>query len=935
MYELEVENLKRFSGYIAQIIRPSNMRGFMSLYLDPGEMERILSEERSSVTCAAKMLLEKMWTLQEQGWFRSFLDHLLAGEYTGLHKAIEEWNFEKIEQMTPHKKLLERIEASFTNQIKPVEILTYMTECFTPRECEEIRATDEQKGHIAASEKLTECLKRSDKSNWFKLLILALQRCNYDTALQLLDPETDGNKAVQEIDMSEEVRTLSFQYKEESDVNSLVKSANHIIHAKNEAEVLDAELGPSKTKGQKILRNYQRELAEPAFDGKNTIVCAPTGCGKTLVALAICEDHLKTRREKNAKIVFLATKVEVFAQQLKEFSDYFSSTDDDVRIRGICGDMDEKTPMKVIAENNDIIVLTPQILLNALNKGELPSLSIFTLLIFDECHNTTGKHPYNMLMASYLDSKLNERGEPLPQIVGLTASVGIGTFKNQQEAENNICQLCANLDVTVISTVEQNKEELMSFVHIPEKDFYAVEKRPNDPFVSIIKDIMSTIESHARRTYDIESLSNIPHNEQGTQKYEQWIVDVQKKCCVLQMDDKEEESRVCRALFNYTEHLRKYNDALIINEDARTKDALNYLDSFFQQVRQAGFDETEQKLTAYFDAQHKHLNDLSQRMDGENPKLKRLIYILNELYRLNDKTRTLLFVKTRALAEALKNWIEETESLKYLKPSILIGRKTDTKGFGMTPTSKKGVLESFKSSDHSNILIATSVADEGIDIPQCNLVLMYEYIGNVVKMVQVRGRGRAEGSKCIFVSSKTEWVEKEKLNMHQEKIVDEAVANLQQSKDLMLTKIAVFQKEDKAKRDYIKSIPVRPRDEDRYRLVCSKCKQFACFSDDLRLLEESHHIVLDRRFFERCQTKPHGKPISFLGITKKMKVFCGLCRHDWGLTATYMNIDDLPLIKVKSFVLENCATKQQYKCTKWTEVPFSIKTFDIAEIESL
>ncbi|KPP71746.1 hypothetical protein Z043_109311, partial [Scleropages formosus] len=153
-------------------------------------MERILSEERSSVTCAAKMLLEKMWTLQEQGWFQSFLDHLLAGEYTGLHKAIEEWNFEKIEQMTPHKKLLERIEASFTNQIKPVEILTYMTECFTPRECEEIRATDEQKGHIAASEKLTECLKRSDKSNWFKLLILALQRCNYDTALQLLDPET-------------------------------------------------------------------------------------------------------------------------------------------------------------------------------------------------------------------------------------------------------------------------------------------------------------------------------------------------------------------------------------------------------------------------------------------------------------------------------------------------------------------------------------------------------------------------------------------------------------------------------------------------------------------------------------------------------------------------------------------------------------------------
>ncbi len=58
---------------------------------------------------------------------------------------------------------------------------------------------------------------------------------------------------------------------------------------------------------------------------------------------------------------------------------------------------------------------------------------------------------------------------------------------------------------------------------------------------------------------------------------------------------------------------------------------------------------------------------------------------------------------------------------------------------GMTLNNKKGILESFKSSDQSKMLIATSVADEGIDIPQCNLVLMYEYVGNVVKMVQVRG----------------------------------------------------------------------------------------------------------------------------------------------------------------------------------------------------
>lgn len=58
---------------------------------------------------------------------------------------------------------------------------------------------------------------------------------------------------------------------------------------------------------------------------------------------------------------------------------------------------------------------------------------------------------------------------------------------------------------------------------------------------------------------------------------------------------------------------------------------------------------------------------------------------------------------------------------------------------GMTLPGQKSVLESFRKDGESKILIATSVADEGIDIASCNLVLLYEYTGNVIKMIQVRG----------------------------------------------------------------------------------------------------------------------------------------------------------------------------------------------------
>ncbi|KAJ8269635.1 hypothetical protein COCON_G00122420 [Conger conger] len=943
MYEEEKEQLKRVKDYIVQILRPSYIKGFMSAYLETEIMERILSEENTSVTSAAEMLFQSILNLEERGWFQAFLDELQEKRYTGLCEAIKEWDFQKLEQMRAHKALLRHIEASFTKQIKPMEIVRYMSECIFTKDREEITAITEQKGQIAGAEKLTECLKRSDKPNWFKLLKLALEHYEFTNALRLLDPNTghegyqNTGKEVEDGEANDETTTFRIEYREEACANDLVGSVNQMNLTENQDGVAGASAWaePCKISGERKLRAYQRELAIPVFDGKNTIVCAPTGSGKTIVALAICEHHLETKANASPKIVFMATKVDVYEQQYKLFKDHFNSINQEVRITGLCGDMGEQIiSMDIIAENNDIIILTPQILVNALTQKDLPSLSVFTLLIFDECHNATGKHPYKILMNSYLDTKLSERNEPLPQIVGLTASVGVGTFKNRAESEMNICQLCSNLDARIISTVKNQKEELKSFVHMPEKDFFEVEKRSGDPFIGIIHNIMSRIEELAKTVYNIESLSHIENREYGTQKYEQWIIEVQNRCRVLQLEDKEEESRVCRALFNYTEYLRKYNDALIINEDARPKDALVYLEAFFDQVRQAGFDETEQKLTAFFDSQHPHLVQLSEQ-GQQNPKLEQLKYILDEEYRNNDQTRTVLFVRTRALAEAMKNWIEETDTLKFLKPGVLIGRarKSNQIGSGMTLTSKKGVLESFKTSDQSKILIATSVADEGIDIPMCNLVLMYEYVGNVVKMIQVRGRGRAEGSKCFLISDRKERIVKEKLNMQREKIVEEAIANLQESRETMEAKIDILQREDKRVRDHKNSVPERPRTAGSFELLCAKCKRFACFSDDVRV-KDTHHIVVDRTIFDRCDIKPHKNPKRFGQFEEKMKLFCKHCpSFDWGITASYMEIEDLPLIKIRSFVVQNCETKKQRTFRRWKDVTFPLRQFDLADIQ--
>ncbi|NP_001157171.1 antiviral innate immune response receptor RIG-I [Salmo salar] len=951
MYESEKRNLLRCSEYLVHILRPSYVKGFMTTYLQPEVAERILSEESKSVTSAAQVFLDQVCLLDELGWYQALLDALDAEDYKGLCEALKKWDFQILESTKIHRVLLERIEPSFTKMIKPRDLLLHLGDCLRKREYEEIQAIENQKGPIAAAERLTDCLKRSDKQNWFKLLKSALLSCDLTDALQLLEPDTESSVSEMETGDEEEgetMTTISFQYTEQfDDDDGMLMSGNHLTPSETPptsatgansgvGEVQKGGGGEKSRGGEKKMREYQRELAEPVFQGKNTVICAPTGCGKTVVALAICEHHLKVKG-KGAKVVFMATKVDVFNQQYKLFQDHFQEKDPDIRINGLCGNQGDQLSMKVVMENNDIIVLTPQILVNAVAGGEITSLSCFSLLILDECHNTTGKHPYNIIMTSYLDAKLSKEqsGQHLPQIVGLTASVGIGSFKNQSEAENNICQLCASLDSRIISTIHTNTDELQSYVHTPEKEFFLVEKRHTDPFIRIIRDIMAKIEGLAKTVYNIESLSAIENRDYGSQKYEQWIVDVQKKCRVLQLKDQEEESRVCRALYNYTEHLRKYNDALIINEDARTKDALDYLSVFIQQVKNAGHDETEQRLTAYFDGQQGVLRGLSSGGQKENPKLDMLQYILEEQYRQNDETKSVLFVRTRALADALKSWIEESDSLKFLKPGVLIGRghkSSQLTGTRMTLNSKKGVLDSFKSFDNqSKILIATSVADEGIDIPQCNLVLMYEYVGNVVKMVQVRGRGRAQGSKCILVSDKKDRIDKEKHNMEKEKIVEKAIRKLQDTPTEMLRKMEVFQRGDKVCRDMVKMVPERRLTEGSYQLLCSKCKKHSCYTDDIRVLQDSHHIVLDPTLFSRARTEPHPKPKGFMGLVKTKKLFCH-CGLDWGIVASYLSIQNLPVLKIESFVVKNCVTEQQRYYRKWRDVTFSMKTFELTDI---
>ena len=141
--------------------------------------------------------------------------------------------------------------------------------------------------------------------------------------------------------------------------------------------------------------------------------------------VVFCQHHFDQQQSggKEPKIVFFVPTVGLVAQQKRMFQRYLST----LKILAQSGEQDSKLPLGDLAPKYDVIVMTPQIMLNSLVNGDVTSLSLFTLLIFDECHHTIKNNPYNNIMGHYIDEKFeaekNQKTVHLPQVPFLCCSV--------------------------------------------------------------------------------------------------------------------------------------------------------------------------------------------------------------------------------------------------------------------------------------------------------------------------------------------------------------------------------------------------------------------------------------------------------------------------------------------------------------------------------
>ncbi|KAL2100809.1 hypothetical protein ACEWY4_002570 [Coilia grayii] len=672
------------------------------------------------------------------------------------------------------------------------------------------------------------------------------------------------------------------------------------------------------------LRDYQLEVVRRAVARENIIIWLPTGGGKTRAAVFVAKRHLETT--PNAKVAVLVNKVHLVDQH---FNNEFREPLKAYTVLPISGDSEEKNFFGCVVRDSDMIICTAQILQNALTRTEEEKhveLTDFTLLIIDECHHTHKESPYNKIMAQYVKMKI--KGERrLPQILGLTASPGTGGGKTLEGAVNHVLEICANLDSVIVST-ENYKPELTQVVPRPMKRYDIVDRRPLDPFADHLKRMMEMIHGFM----PAEEL--ISFRMFGTQEYEADVVQLRKI-------GEETENRL---LSQCGIHLRKYNDALFINDTVRMVDALRVLEEFYESKEGFALDGTDLFLAGLFEANHVELKFLAEDTGFENPKLVRLEQALLEQFKGAAKcTKCIIFSKTRQGTRCLLDWVCTNPRLMDadIKAAPLVGAGTgDTH---MTQNKQKDTISMFRDNKY-NLLISTSVAEEGLDIPECNMVVRYGLLTNEIAQQQARGRARAQDSVYSVVATEgSREVRREKINEYLEELTSDAVAQVQrmerEDRQTYRRKITELQHAAVIGR----AMEEQTRDRARHRftaaqvqLSCRGCFTVVARGTDISVIENSHHVIVNPAFKDHYTV---GGPIyfdrRFEDWEPGRKISCAICRKDWGMEIKFKKAAILPCISISSFSFKTPQdTLKSPK--KWKDVPFPVEEFDFLKyVESL
>ncbi|GAB7360413.1 hypothetical protein MBLNU230_g8369t1 [Neophaeotheca triangularis] len=506
-------------------------------------------------------------------------------------------------------------------------------------------------------------------------------------------------------------------------------------------EVPDASLGGNEPDNSSKLRSYQQEMLEESLK-HNVIVAMDTGSGKTHVAVARMRAELERLESADKLIWFLAPSVALSEQHYTKVVQLLPA----YQIKLLVGSdkLDKWTDQwhwDAILANVEIVVGTPKVLEEALEHGFV-SMKMLSLLVFDEAHHCVGDHPMAGIMRDFYHSNRVKR-EHNPGILGLTASPVYGA------SVESLSLIEAVLNSRVI-TPKRHRSELSGYVHPPELVRVAFEQSMDEPLGPISRLVEQAFATYDLRAdpYVVELLESLNTSDELSK-----VMTKRKTYCNEQLRILGSRARTLTSQLGstmaeqYTDNcIRRFLESVDCQPSAipeMTDKEKIHLTSIFNSINQSVKPPTVQSIPSY-------------RLSTKADKLIKLLGASS-----SPDFNGIIFVEQRAVAIALADLLSKLPQFhnKY-NVGVFLGTSTSVKRKSsiadMSDLKRQQAdLDGFRQGT-KNLMIATNILEEGIDISACNTVVSYDLPKNLVSFVQRRGRARQRDSKYIIFLPETD-----------------------------------------------------------------------------------------------------------------------------------------------------------------------------------
>ena len=440
------------------------------------------------------------------------------------------------------------------------------------------------------------------------------------------------------------------------------------------------------------VREYQIALAKQAAS-ENCLVVLPTGLGKTTVALHVIAEYLS---KGTGGILFMAP-TRVLANQHYEFLKNNLTIEDIALLTG-----EDTVAKRKKLWANSVICATPEITKNDLDRG-IVSIDQFVLVVFDEAHRTVGDYAYSSIAHRFANSNA--------RIMGMTA-----TLPSEKEKATEII---TTLRVASVAERNESSPDVTPYIQKTDTEWIKVEL-PHE---------MKEVQFYLRKALAVQ------HNE------------LQR--CGLRLSGNVSLSQLLRSRDFVLRQNRRAAKPLF------TAIRLHYALNIFESHGVTSFlrfcDRTREKKGAgikdLFENDSNFLKALAYAKDAqskgiEHSKIVKLAEIIKII-----QGKAIVFTSYRDSVDIIHQKLIEMG----IAAGFLIGKAGDT---GLKQKEQIETVQKFRDGTYQ-VLIATRVGEEGLDISEVNNVIFFDNVPSSIRFVQRKGRtGRKSVGKLFVLIAK-------------------------------------------------------------------------------------------------------------------------------------------------------------------------------------